>query len=193
MKWELPATKVSYKLPEILSKNEVQQIIKATGNIKHRTLLMLIYSAGLRVSEATCLQCKDVDSERMTLHIRGCKNRKDRYVILSPKILIALRDYWKATRFENHVFPGQKAGQPISAATASAIYKKAKAIAGVKKAGGIHGLRHAYSTHLLEAGEDIFVISKLLGHTSIHSTVRYLQFVPGKNTTVFSPIETLEL
>jgi len=189
MKLELPATRVSYKLPEILSTHEVQRLIKATDNIKHKTLLMLIYSAGLRVSEAVKLRVQDIDSDRMTVHIRHCKNRKDRYVILSPVVHKALREYWRYCRFTDYIFPGQKAGRPLTSPTAAAIYKQAKARAGIKKSGGIHALRHAFATHMLEAGEDLFVIKNLLGHSSIHSTVRYLRFIPGKNTTVKSPID----
>ena len=193
MKLELPTTKVTYKLPEILSADEVQRIIKATGNIKHKALLMIIYGAGLRVSEAVRLTLQDIDSDRKTLHIRHCKNRQERYVILSSKMHDILQQYWKSCPFKEAIFPSQHTGKAMTTSTAAAIYKQAKARAGVTKAGGIHGLRHAFGTHMLEAGEDIFTIKKLLGHSSIHSTVRYLRFVPDKNTKVKSPIELLEL
>lgn len=193
MRLELPTTKVTYKLPEILSTMEVQAIIKAAGNIKHRTLLMVVYGAGLRVSEAVNLKVSDIDKDRMTLHIRNCKNRRDRYVILSPVVYQALRKYWKYCKFKNYIFPNSRSGKPITTGTAGIIYKKAKQKAKIKKNGGIHGLRHAFATHLLEAGEDLFVIKRLLGHTSIHSTVRYLNFIPDKNTKVKSPIDSLDI
>ena len=193
MKLELPTTRVSYKLPEILSSHEVQSIIKVTGNIKHKAVLMIIYGAGLRVSEAVKLRIQDIDSSRMTLHIRDCKNRKDRYVILSPIIYEILCKYWKTCRFKDYVFPGQKPGESITTSSAGAIYKQAKERACIKKSGGIHALRHAFATHMLEAGEDLFVIKKLLGHSSIHSTVRYLSFIPDKDTKVKSPIDQLDL
>lgn len=193
MKLELPATKVVYKLPSILSANEVQQIIKATGNIKHKTLLILIYGAGLRVSEAVNLRIKDIDSERMTLHIRCSKNKKDRYVILSPVVHKHLRNYWNHCRFIDYIFPGQNANQPITTSTAGQIYQHAKERAGIKKQGGIHALRHAFATHMLEAGVDLFIIKELLGHSSIHSTVRYLRFVPGKDLSIKSPIDQLSI
>lgn len=193
MKLELPTTKVTYKLPEILSSTEVQSIIRATGNIKHKTLLMVIYGSGLRVSEAVGLRASDIDKSRMTLHIRNCKNRRDRYVILSHVVYKALQEYWKFCKFDDYVFPGQKAGEPITTSTAGTIYKQAKQKAGIKKAGGIHALRHAFATHMLEAGEDLFVIKRLLGHSSIHSTVRYLSFVPDRGTKVKSPIEQLNI
>lgn len=192
-KLELPTTKVSYKLPEILSVNEVQSILKAPNNIKHKALLMTIYGAGLRVSEAVNLRIKDIDSDRMTLHIRNCKNRKDRYVILPLLVRDILRQYWQACQFNDFVFPGQKPEKPITTSTASAIYQQAKASAGIKKSGGLHALRHAFATHMLEAGEDLFVIKKLLGHSSIQSTVRYLSFIPNKESKVKSPIDRLSL
>jgi site-specific recombinase XerD len=193
MRLELPTTKVTYKLPEILSTKEVQGIIRAAGNIKHKILLMVIYSAGLRVSEAVNLRTSDIDKDRMTLHIRNCKNRRDRYVILSPVMYEALREYWRFCKFTDYVFPGQKKNEPMSIGTAGTIFKKAKERAGVTKAGGIHSLRHAFATHMLEAGEDLFVIKRLLGHSSIHSTVRYLNFIPDRNTKVRSPIDYLDI
>lgn len=193
MKLELPTTKVPYKLPEILSQIEVQSIIKAASNIKHKTLLMVIYGAGLRVSEAVNLRVSDIDKDRMTLHIRNCKNRRDRYVILSPVVYKALREYWKYCGFTDYIFPSSKSDCPITTGTAGTIYKKAKQKAGIKKAGGVHALRHAFATHMLEAGEDLFVIKRLLGHSSIHSTVRYLNFIPDKNTKVKSPIDSLDI
>lgn len=155
--------------------------------------MVLIYGAGLRVSEVTRLRMQDIDSDRMTLHIRQCKNRKDRFVILSKVVHKILRAYWKACRFDDYVFPGKDRKYPITTGTASAIYKKAKEKACVKKAGGIHALRHAFATHMLEAGENLFTIKKLLGHACISSTVRYLDFVPEKNTKVKSPIDHLAI
>lgn len=193
-KLSLPTTKVTYKLPDILSSDEVQRIIKATNGIKYRTLLMVIYSAGLRVSEALNLKMSDIDSDRMTLHIRCAKGGKDRYVILSPVVYNALKDYWKACKFKELVFPSKKnVNRPLSANRASQIFKEAKQKAGVTKPGGIHSLRHGFATHLLESGADIFAIKTLLGHASIQSTVRYLDFVPHRHQNLVSPIDRLAL
>ena len=193
-KLDLRATKVIYKLPSILSPGEVQRIIKATTNIKHRSLLMLIYSAGLRVSEAVNLRIQDIDGERKTLHIRCGKGGKDRYVILSPVVHLALRDYWRTCRFQDYVFPSQNdPHKPLTISSASLIFKSAKAVAGITKSGGIHSLRHAFATHILESGTDIFTIKELLGHTTIQSTIRYLAFVPDRHQNVRSPIEQLML
>ncbi len=193
-KWFLRSTKVTYKLPEILSPYEVAQIIKATGNIKYRTLLMLIYSSGLRISEAVKLRVSDIDSQRMTLHIRDAKGHKDRYVILSPVMDQALRAYWKVCRFRNYVFPSKdNPDKPISTGTASKHFKSAKAQAKISKAGGIHGLRAAFATHMLESGADLFAIKSLLGHSSIQSTMRYLDFVPNRHQNLVSPLDHLKL
>jgi integrase/recombinase XerD len=193
-KLDLPTTKVTYKLPSILSVDEVKRIIQSTGNSKHRALLITIYGAGLRVSEAVNLRINDIDGERKTLHIRCGKGGKDRYVILSPVVYQALKEHWRACRFEDFVFPHhQNAHRPLSTATAATIFKTAKAIADIKKDGGIHSMRHAFATHLLESGADIFAIKELLGHASIHSTVRYLAFVPGRHKDLKLPIDQLVL
>lgn len=194
LKLDLPATKVTYKLPEILSANEVERIIKCVSNIRYRALLMVTYGAGLRVSEAINLRIKDIDKERMTLHIRCAKGGKDRYVILSPVVYGVLRNYWKSCKFKDYVFPSQNnPNKPLSTHRASQIFKSAKAKSGIKKQGGIHSLRHAFATHLLESGVDIFAIKSLLGHSSIQSTVRYLDFVPHRHQNLISPIDRLAL
>ena len=193
MKLELPITKVTYKLPEILSLDEVQKIINSIGNIKHKTLLVLTYSAGLRVSEAINLRIKDIDSDRMTLHIRCGKNGKDRYVTLSPVVLEQLRSYWKHCKFTDYIFPGQNSSGHITRSAALLIYKEAKKRAGIKKMGGIHSLRHAFATHMLESNIDLFIIKQLLGHSSVSSTTRYLKFIPGKDKNVKSPIDQLTI
>lgn len=190
----LPTTKVTYKLPDVLSTHEVERIIKAISNIKYRTLMMVIYGAGLRVSEAVNLRITDIDKDRMTLHIRCAKGGKDRYVILSPIVYSALRDYWKACKFKEYVFPSyNNPDKPLSTHRALQVFKEAKEKAGITKAGGIHGLRHAFATHLLESGADIFAIKALLGHASIQSTVRYLDFVPNRHQNLVSPIDQLKL
>lgn len=166
----------------------------AVNGIKHRTLLMVIYSAGLRVSEALNLKMSDIDSDRMTLHIRCAKGGKDRYVILSPVVYQALKDYWKVCKFKGFVFPSRRnMDKPLSAHQASKIFQEAKRKAEVTKSGGIHSLRHGFATHLLELGADIFAIKTLLGHASIQSTVRYLDFVPHRHQNLVSPIDRLAL
>jgi len=145
------------------------------------------------VSEAATLRMSDIDSERMTLHIRAGKTRRDRYVILSATVYEQLRCYWRSCRFDDYLFPGQQANKPISTASASRIYQQSKRRANIQKSGGIHALRHAFATHMLEAGEGLFTIKQLLGHRSILSTVRYLSFIPNKGGAVKLPIDQLSL
>ena len=193
-KLDLPTTKVKESMPPILSIQEVERLIKATSNIKHRALLMVAYSAGLRVSEVVNLQLTDIDSDRMTLHIRDSKNGKDRLVILSPKVLHVLREYWKACHFKTYLFPRRNdITTPLSTASAQKVFKQAKEKAGIKKEGGMHSLRHAAATHLLEGGVDLFRIKMLMGHSRIETTVKYLSYLPDKDQSLSLPIEQFAL
>jgi len=193
---DFPLSKESKRLPDILSTIEVAKIIKATGNIKHRTMLVLAYGAGLRSAEIANLKVDDIDSDRMQIHIRNGKGGKDRYVILSPVMLEILRHYWRKCRAKvnsDWLFPSRLLSKPITPATVGAVYKHAKERAGIGKRGGIHGLRHAFATHSLEAGEDLYTIKQLLGHASIESTARYLRLTNNKMRSIKSPVEALEL
>jgi len=203
----LPRKKEPQKLPDILSQNEVARIIKATLNLKHRTILILIYGAGLRASEVASLSVKDIDSERSVIHIRDGKGGKDRYVMLSPFMLSTLRVYWKQCRLHSSkdiapnkdrekehdfIFLGQS-GDALSASSVGAIYKRSKKLAGITKQGGVHSLRHGFATHALEAGADLYVIKQLLGHSSITSTVRYLRMTEKTLQSIQSPVDQLNL
>lgn len=154
---------------------------------------MVVYGAGLRVSEALNLKVSDIDRDRQTLLIRNPKNKRDRYVPLSPLMLQVLSEYWQACHFNDYVFPGAKLGRPLSQATASKIFKEAKKSAGVNKPGGIHSLRHCFAVHALDKGADLIAIKSLLGHRSIHSTVRYLEFSPGRHKNFKSPFDLLNI
>ena len=193
---DFPLSKEPRRLPDILSTIEISRLIKAAGNIKHRAILVLAYGAGLRSSEITKLKAGDVDSDRMQIHIRNGKGGKDRYVVLSPVMLEVLRDYWCKSRSKvksNWIFPGQSPANPITPSTVGAIYKRAKRCAGIDKRGGVHSLRHAFAIHSLEAGEDLYTIKELLGHSSIESTARYLRLTNNKMQSIKSPIEALKL
>jgi len=193
---DFPLSKEPRRLPDILSTLEVARIINAAGNIKHRTMLVLAYGAGLRSAEVANLQAGDIDSDRMQIHIRNGKGGKDRYVILSPVMLQMLRDYWRKCRSKvksDWLFPGQFPAKPVTPSTVGAVYKQAKKSAGVSKRGGVHSLRHAFATHSLEAGEDLYTIKQLLGHSSIESTARYLRLTDNKMRSIKSPIEALKL
>jgi len=196
---EIPRRKEPQKLPDILSAAEVEKIIKSTLNLKYRTLFILIYGAGLRISEAASLCIEDIDSKRSVIHIRQSKGGKDRYVILSPLMLKTLRMYWKKCRLKtltqgksNFIFIGLS-GKAISTQSIGAVYRCSKKIAGIKKQGGVHALRHAFATHALEAGADLYTIKQLLGHASITSTVRYLRMTDKVLQMVQSPVERLSL
>ncbi len=194
---DFPLSKVPKKLPDILSATEVAKIIKVTLNIKHRAMLVLAYGAGLRSSEIANLQTIDIDSQRMQIHVRNGKGGKDRYAVLSPFMLEALRSYWRKSRRKIQsiwLFPGQSSDKPVTPASVGAVYKQAKHRAGINnKRGGIHALRHAFATHSLEAKEDIYTIKQLLGHSCIETTARYLRLTNNKMKTIKSPIEALDL
>lgn len=175
----IPTVKLPATQPEILSRQEVARLLQAVTNRKHRALLTTTYAAGLRVSEVVKLKVTDLDSERRALRVAAGKGRKDRYTLLSERLLEELRDYWRVYRPPVWLFPGRGGQHPLGRSTAHLIYQVAKARAGIHKSGGIHSLRHAFATHLLEAGIDLPTIQSLLGHNSIRTTSRYLHIVHG--------------
>ncbi len=188
----LPSAKEPSKLPEILSHEELVRLFTVATNRKHRALLMTTYAAGLRASEVTRLRVKDIDSGRMCIRVEQGKGRKDRYVPLAPRLLTQLRDYWREKRPPEWLFPGTWIDRPMSRDGAWYIYVTARDKAGITKRGGIHLLRHCFATHLLEAGTELVVIQRLLGHTSIRSTFRYLHLAQERTTAATSPLELLE-
>jgi site-specific recombinase XerD len=178
-RFSIPTAKTPATQPEILSRQEVARLMQAVANRKHRTLLMTTYAAGLRVSEVVKLQVTDLDSERRAIRVAEGKGRKDRYTLLSERLLVELRSYWRVYRPPVWLFPGRGGQHPLRRSTAHRIYQVAKDRAGIRKGGGIHSLRHAFATHLLEAGIDLPTIQSLLGHNSIRTTSRYLHIVHG--------------
>jgi site-specific recombinase XerD len=189
----LPRPKVPAKLPQILSREEVARLIEQTTNLKHRTILMTAYAAGLRLSELCHLRVADIDSDRMTLRVEQGKGAKDRYTLLSPRLLAELRRYWCVYRPKRWLFPSPRdPEQPHSAHTAHRIFHAAKDRAGITKAGGIHLLRHAFATHLLEAGVDVHTIQRLMGHGSLSTTARYFHLAQKHLSATASPLELLE-
>ena len=167
------------RIPELLTRREVRAIIGACANPKHRTVLATCYGCGLRVSEVVALRVRDIDGERGQLRIEQGKGAKDRVVIASPGLLRVLRGYWREYRPREWLFGGHRPDGPITISTVQRVFTAAKARAEVEKAGGIHGLRHAYATHQLEAGLPVHILQHLLGHRSIHTTLRYVHWVPG--------------
>lgn len=175
----LQVPKREQRIPELLMRSEVGQILSATRNIKHRMMLTTCYGCGLRVSELVKLQVRHIDGERRLLRVEQGKGAKDRAVILSPTLLQLLRDYWCLLRPPQWLFPGRDMSSPLSIATAQKAFQKAKQHADIQKIGGIHSLRHAYATHQLEDGMPIHQLQRLLGHQNIQSTLRYAHWVPG--------------
>jgi integrase/recombinase XerD len=176
---ELTLPKKPQKIPQLLTRQEVARIVAACRDLRYWTMLLLCYGCGLRLSELVAVKIADIDGERSLLRITLGKGAKDRLVPLSPTLLGDLRGYWRRYRPRGYLFPGQQAGQPLSPTAIQRVFKRAKAVAGVTKAGGIHGLRHAFATHQLEAGLPVHRLQRLLGHSNLHSTLRYIHWVPS--------------
>lgn len=193
MRLALPPRKSEKRLPEILSAEEITRLFAAAHNLKHRVLLETAYSAGLRASELVRLKLTDIDSDRMLIRVGQGKGNKDRYTLLSPCVLRHLRDYWRKYRPSLWLFQGQKPDRPLDRVSASKVFIAAKEEAGIHKTGGIHSLRHAFATHLLEAGVDARTIQLLMGHKSILSTMRYLQVTRKKLGNTQSPLDLLTI
>ncbi|MBW1803188.1 MAG: site-specific integrase [Deltaproteobacteria bacterium] len=188
---KIPRSKVPKILPTVLSMEEVQGIFSSTQNLKHLTILMTIYSGGLRLNEATHLKPTDIDSQRMLIKVRG-KGDKDRYTLLGEKALDILRIYWKLYHPSLWLFPSRLPDAPISDSTVQKTFKKALSLSWVKKKASVHTLRHSFATHLLESGTDLFYIQRLLGHTTAKTTAVYLHVARKNLTNVKSPIDLLE-
>jgi site-specific recombinase XerD len=180
-------------LPVVLSTDEVARLFAAIGNLKHRAILITTYAAGLRVSEVAQLRVEDIDSKRMVIRVRQGKGQKDRYVMLSPRLLEILRTYWKAVRPRGFLFPGATPDQPIAV---NSVHKACVRAAGYAKLGKhvtVHTLRHSFATHLLEAGTDLRTIQVLLGHRSFNTTARYVHVATASLASTRSPLDRLDL
>lgn len=187
----IPPLKSDTRLPEILSSKELMKLFTAVRNPKHRALLMIIYSGGLRVSEVVRLKVTDIHSDRMMIRVEQGKGRKDRYTLLSKNLLEELRHYWSIKKPPVWLFPGQRKDRPLTSRMAQKIYGEAVKKAGIKRKGGIHTLRHSFATHLLESGEDIRTIQLLMGHRSITTTAGYLQVTSKTLQGTKSPLDLL--
>ena len=181
------------KLPVILSRDEVQGVIRAPRHLKHRVILATLYTTGLRVSELAQLQGTDIDSGRMVVVVRQGKGKKDRQVGLSTDLLPLLRRYWKLYGLQSWLFPGPRVSEPITRSGVEWICQKAGQAAPIKKAVYPHLMRHTFATHLLEAGMDLRNIQLLLGHASLQSTSIYLHLANPALETTRSPLNTLAL
>jgi integrase/recombinase XerD len=185
--------KRSGKLPEPLGRGEVERLLKAPTNTKHRVLLMTCYATGVRASELVHLRVEDIHSQRMLIHVRQGKGAKDRYTLLSPRLLQQLRAYWRTYRPCPWLFLGRDRRGPLPVATAQKIYYAAKRRAGIQRGHGIHTLRHSFATHLMEAGVDLPTLQRLLGHTSLATTATYLHVTSKHLRGVRSPLDLLRM
>ena len=191
---EIPMAKVPKRLPQILSREQVRRLFVAAVSLRARTVLMTTYAAGLRVSETCALQVADIESapERMCLKVRQGKGGQDRYTLLSPRLLETLRRYWHDRRPRSWLFPNAAGDGPMRIEMAQRMYYAARDAAGIPRAGGIHSLRHAFATHLLESGVDLPTLQRLLGHGHISTTMRYLHLARSRLTGTTSPLELLD-
>lgn len=178
------------RLPEVLSSDEVKNLIDSIINLKHKTLLSLVYSAGLRIGEALQLRVSDIDSKRMLIHIKSAKGKKDRYTLLSTNFLELLRYYYKTYKPKDYLFEGQE-GELYSASSAQNILKKAVTKANINKTVTLHTLRHSFATHLLENGTDIRYIQTLLGHSSPKTTMIYTHVSETSIRNIKNPFDNL--
>ena len=177
------------KLPEILSREEVGRLLDAAASAKHRLLLATTYATGLRVSEVVALKVSDIDPERVTIRVEQGKGGKDRYVPLADRLLVELRRYWLVVPPAHWLFPNRQGTRSIDISVAQKIYMLTKLRAGIRKQGGIHTLRHAYATHLLEAGTDLHTVQRLLGHRQISTTMRYFHLSQRRVLGTRSPLD----
>ena len=186
---DVPRAKRERKLPEVLSQTEVMRITDQVKNIKHRAILLLVYSAGLRVSEVVSLKIGDIDSERMLIHVKQAKGRKDRYTVLSLVALQALRSYARKYRLADWLFPGDVEGEHLSVRSVQHIFEKARKSAGIQKEVSVHSLRHSFATHLLEGGTDLRYIQELLGHVNTKTTEIYTHVSEKDIGRIRSPLD----
>lgn len=196
----LPRCRVPHKLPVVLSAAEVHEFFQHVHTIRYRAALMTAYGAGLRVSEVAALQIGDIDSKRMLIRVRQGKGKKDRYAMLSPKLLEVLRCWWRSqhpvgqryvSSAEDWLFSGLCKGRHMNAASLQMACREAAREAGLSKRVTVHTLRHSFATHLLENGTDVRLIQVLLGHSRIDTTARYTSVSPNALAAVRSPLDQL--
>ena len=179
------------KLPVVLSKEEVKKILDASSNIKHKSILMLMYSGGLRVGEVIKLKPEDIDPNRKLIYIRVSKGRKDRYTLLSDVVLQTLREYWRKEKPKKWLFPSWNKERHITTRTVQKIFQNACRKAGIKKDVTVHSLRHSFATHLLESGIDLRYIQELLGHKSSKTTEIYTHVSRKNLSAIKNPLDSI--
>lgn len=191
--FSLPPRGRVHRKPVVLSRDSVRRILGAVQNLKHRALLTTVYGSGLRVNELVHLRPHHIESapDRMMVRVEGGKGGKDRYTLLSHSGLDLLRQYWRVYRPTEWLFYGRDKSRPMVDCTAQTVYYNACKAAGIENAHGIHSLRHAFATHLLEQGTDLLIIKRCLGHASLSTTALYCHLTSERLRTVRSPADTL--
>ena len=186
--FNIPFARKPTRLPQVLSREEVARLVSRTYFLRHRVLFLIAYSAGLRVSEIVKLRPCDIDSDRMVIRVEQGKGAKDRLAVLSPRLLEELRAYWRKEQPGELLFPSPLRPGPLCAAAVKHAFAGAKQRAKIDKQGGIHLLRHAFATHMLEAGVDLHTLQRLLGHRSIRTTTRYIHLMePARHAARLCP------
>ena len=185
--------KPSGRLPEPLSRSEIARLVDAATNAKHRALMMTAYGGGLRVCELVQLRPADIHSDRMLIRVNQGKGRKDRYTLLSPRLLTELRRYWLAYRPVNWLFTNRNNNGPLPRGTAQGVFDELKKRAAITHGHGIHSLRHSFATHLMEAGVPLPTIQRLMGHTTLATTAKYLHVTSKHFEGVRSPLDLLRM
>jgi site-specific recombinase XerD len=186
--FDIPIARKPAKLPHVLSRDEVARLLSRTRFLKHRTLFLVAYSAGLRVSEIVKLRPRDIDSGRMVIRVEQGKGAKDRLTVLSPRLLEVLRNYFRRAQPGEFLFASRDGKGHLCTGGLKQAFFQAKLRAKIDKPGGIHLLRHSYATHMLEAGADLHTLQRLLGHRSIRTTTRYLHLMePARCATRVCP------
>jgi site-specific recombinase XerD len=193
VEFDVPVPKQPQRLPEILSREEVARLIDTPPNPKHRLLLATAYAEGLRVSEVVRLRVADLDRKRMTLRVEQGKGRKDRIVPLSRKLLARFEEYWKSEPPRGvWLFASRTGKSHVDITVAQKVFFTAKLRTGIGKRCGIHGLRHAFATHLIESGADVPTVQRLLGHRSVTTTMRYFHLSQARLAAIRSPLDLLD-
>ncbi len=185
----IPRPRKEKKLPVVLDQTEALRIFDAIDNLKHKTILMLVYSAGLRVGEVVKLKIEDIDSKRNLIHLHGAKGKKDRYTLLSDVVLGSLRTYYRQYQPKEYLFEGAEGRKHLSERSVQHIFERAVKAAGIRKNVSVHSLRHAFATHLLEAGTDLRYIQELLGHQSAKTTEIYTHVSKKSLGKIISPLD----
>ena len=190
---KIPKMKKSqHRLPLVLEKQELKKLFSSITNLKYQAIILVVYSAGLRISEATNLRISDIERRNMRLRIQCGKGSKERYSKLAKQTLVCLERYYRAYKPLDYLFPGSDKTKPISTRAVAIVFKKALLEAGIKKPAVLHSLRHSFASHLLDQNENLTTIQKLLGHSSIRSTVIYIHVSHTTLNQVISPLDTEE-